>query len=279
MTTEQDYLLAAGDDVELERLRLQARVWEPAAETWLDNVKIQPGWRCIDLGCGAMGILGPLARRVGASGRVVGLDRDSRQLAGARAYLADNRLDNVEIVEGDAYRTGLPDASFDLVHVRFSLRRSDALFAPIGRDDVLLAEMLRIAKPGGVLAIQEPDSASWSCFPSNPAWDTLKRTILAAFQSGGGDFDAGRRTFDMLRRIGLEDVRLRAAVVALQDGHPYMRLPIQFATTLRARILDGGLMTAEELDAAMADCEAVAKDPDTTVTSFVVTQVWGRKPT
>ncbi len=73
--------------------------------------------------------------------------------------------------------------------------------------------------------------------------------------------------------------RLRAAVVALQDGHPYMRLPIQFATTLRARILDGGLMTAEELDVAMAGCEAVAKDPDTTVTSFVVTQVWGRKPT
>jgi hypothetical protein len=72
MTTEQDYLLAAGDDVELERIRLQARVWEPETETWLDDVKIEPGWRCIDLGCGVMGILGPLARRVGASGRVVG---------------------------------------------------------------------------------------------------------------------------------------------------------------------------------------------------------------
>jgi SAM-dependent methyltransferase len=272
MTTEQNYLLAAGDNVELERLRLQARVWEPETETWLDDIKIQPGWQCIDLGCGAMGILGPLARRVGSGGKVVGLDRDSRQLAGARAYVADSRLDNIEIVEGDAYRTRLPDGSFDLVHVRF-------VFAPVGRDDALLAEMLRIAKPGGVLAIQEPDSASWSCFPPNPAWDNLKATILAAFRSGGGDFDAGRRTFGMLRRIGLEDVRLRAAVVAMQDSHPYMRLPIQFATTLRARILDSGLMTAEELDAAVAGCEAVAKDPDTTVTSFVVTQVWGRKPT
>jgi SAM-dependent methyltransferase len=153
--------------------------------------------------------------------------------------------DNVEIVEGDAYRTGLPDASFDLVHVRF-------LFAPVGRDDALLAEMLRIAKPGGLLAIQEPDSASWSCFPPSLVWDKLKATILAAFRRGGGDFDAGRRTFGMLRRIGLKEVTLRAAIVALQDGHPYMRLPIRFATTLRARILDGGLMTAEELDVAMA---------------------------
>jgi len=251
MSTKDGYLLAAGDDAELERLRLQARVWEPDTEIWLDEIGVQPGWRCIDLGCGAMGILGPLARRVGPDGRVVGLDMDSRQLAGARSFVADNRLDVVEIVEGDAYRTGLPAASFDLVHVRFVL-------APVGRDEALLAEMLRLVRAGGSLAIQEPDSASWSCFPPNPAWDG--------------------RTFGMLRRIGLKDVRLRAAVVALQDCPPYMRLPIQFVTTLRARILDEGLMTPEDLATAMADCEAVAKEPDTIVISFVVTQVWGRKP-
>ena len=82
----------------------------------------------------------------------------------------------------------------------------------------------------------------------------------------------------MQRRLGLEDVKLRAAVVSLQDGHPYMRLPIQFETVLTSRIIDAGLMTEGELDNAIADCEALAKDPDTIVLSFVVTQVWGRKP-
>ena len=88
------YLLSGGA-AELERLRLQARVWERAAEQLLDEIGITPGSRCLDLGCGGMGILGPLSRRVGPSGQVVGVDRDGQQLAAARAYVDEERLTNV----------------------------------------------------------------------------------------------------------------------------------------------------------------------------------------
>jgi SAM-dependent methyltransferase len=270
VTTPATYVLAQGA-AELERLRLQARVWEPEAEALLDRIGVRSGWSCIDLGCGAMGILGPLGRRVGPTGRVVGVDLDGHQLVAARAFVREAGLERVEVLEGDAYATGLPPASFDLVHVRF-------LFAPAGRDEALLAEMLRLVRPGGVLAIQEPDSASWACFPPRPAWTRLTRLVRAAFARGGGDFDAGRRTYGMLRRAGLEDVRVRAAVLALPDGHPYRRLPVQFAASLRARILAGGRLDAAGLEEMVAACEAVAADPETYVTTFVVTQVWGCAP-
>lgn len=265
-----DYLLASGG-AELERLRLQARVWEPEAEAMLDRIAPQPGWHCADLGCGAMGILGPLSRRVGPAGWVTGVDRDAIQLAAARAYVHEAGLANVEILDRDAYDTGLPRGAFDLVHVRF-------VFAPVGRDEELLREMLALARPGAILAIQEPDATSWNCFPPRPAWDRLKAAILAAFARGGGDFNAGQRTYTMLRAAGLEAVRLRAAVIALHDRHPYMRLPIQFATSLRHRILEGGLLAEAELDDLLAECERIVDDPDTFVLSFVVTQAWGRKP-
>jgi hypothetical protein len=51
----------------------------------------------------------------------------------------------------------------------------------------------------GIIAIQEPDSAAWRCYPPSDAWDRLKAAILEAFRRGGGDFDAGRRTYMMLR--------------------------------------------------------------------------------
>jgi ubiquinone/menaquinone biosynthesis C-methylase UbiE len=102
-----------------------------------------------------MGILGPLARRAGPSGQVIGVDIDPLQLSGARAFVADNRLVNVEIVEADAYASSLPDNSFDLAHVRF-------LFAPLGRDAQLMNELWRLTKPGGIIAIQEPDAAAWA---------------------------------------------------------------------------------------------------------------------
>jgi ubiquinone/menaquinone biosynthesis C-methylase UbiE len=265
-----DYVLSDSAS-ELERLRLQARVWEPETEAWLDRLGTTEGWHCLDLGCGAMGILGPLARRVGPSGRVVGVDIDPVQLRGARAFVAENALTNVEILESDAYASPLPAGSFDLTHVRF-------LFAPVGRDAELMNELWRLTKPGGIIAIQEPDAAAWRCYPLSEAWDRLKAAIVEAFRRGGGDFDAGRRTYMMLRDRGAENVQMRAAVVALAPGDPYLRLPIQFATSLRSRILDGGLMSRSELDAAIGECEKVAADPRTTGVTFVVTQVWARKP-
>ncbi|MCA1648177.1 MAG: methyltransferase domain-containing protein [Chloroflexi bacterium] len=269
-TAENAYLLSGGA-AELERLRLQARVWEPAAEQLLDQIGIAPGSQCLDLGCGGMGILGPLSRRAGPSGQVVGVDRDAQQLAAARAYVDEELLTNVEILDTDAYATGLPDSSFDLVHVRF-------LFAPVGRNDQLLAEMLRLVRPRGIIAIQEPDASAWACHPPSPAWGALKTAILQAFKAGGGDFDAGVRTFGLLRSAGIENVQVRTAVLALQDGHPYMRLPIQFATSLRQRILDGGFLAQSELDEHIAACEEMVRDPATSVTTFILTQVWGHAP-
>ncbi len=269
-TAGESYLLASGT-AELERLRLQARVWEPEAEILVDRIDVRPDWRCLDLGCGAMGILGPLSRRVGPRGQVVGVDRDPLQLAAVRAYVQEEGLTNVEVLDADAYATGLPNQSFDLVHVRF-------VFAPVGRDDQLLQEMRRLARPGGVLAIQEPDASCWQCHPPRPAWDRLKSAILAAFERGGGDFNAGLRTYALLHQAGLQDLQVRAAVLALQDRHPYMRLPIQFANSLRQRILDSGLLTASELADVLAACEQIAQDPATWVTTPIVTQVWGRVP-
>ena len=269
MTSQpQDYLLAGGA-AELERLTVQARALEPEAERMLDAISIAPGSSCVDLGCGAMGILEPLSRRVGAEGHVTGVDTDTKQLAAARKMVEERGLHNVEIMERDAYNTGLPDVSFDFTHVRF-------VFAPVGRDDQLVAEMLRLTKPGGIIAIQEPDAAPWACYPEHESWKTLRDAIVDAFRKGGGDFNVGRRTYKMLRDAGLEDVKIRAAALALQDQHPYMRSPLQFAVSLRQRILDGGTLSEADLDRLVADCEKIISDPGTVVMSFIVTQVWGR---
>jgi hypothetical protein len=52
----------------------------------------------------------------------------------------------------------------------------------------------------------------------------------------------------------------------------------RFATSLRHRILEGGLLSEPELDEAIAEYKRVAAVPDTFGLSFMVTQVWGRKP-
>jgi ubiquinone/menaquinone biosynthesis C-methylase UbiE len=265
----RDYLLSS-DTAEMQRLRLQAQVWEPAATEFLASLNISPGSRVLDLGCGAMGVLGPLARLVGDGGTVIGLDSDATQLAAARSFVEEAKLANVSIIEGDAFNTRLPAGSFDLVHVRF-------LFAPVGHDAELLTEMLRLVRRGGMIAIQEPDASCWNVAPPNPSWSALKAAILAAFRAGGGDFDAGCRTFGMLQTAGLQQVFQRNAVLAATGHHPYKRLPLQFATSLRKRLLDGGLLSETQLDAYLSDVAVIADDAASVMTTFIVTQVAGRK--
>lgn len=264
-----DYLLMSGN-AEMQRLRLQAQVWEPAAIDFLATLDIQPGWKALDLGCGAMGILRPLAQSVGETGTVVGLDSDATQLAAARSFVEEAKLHNVTIVEGNAFDTSLPTGHFDVVHVRF-------LFAPVGRDIELLTEMLRLLRPGGVIAIQEPDASCWNVAPPNSSWSDLKAAILSAFRAGGGDFDAGCRMFEMLRAAGVQQISQRNAVLAATGQHPYKRLPLQFAGSLKKRILDGGLLSAERLETCLSDVATVADDLTSVMTTFIVTQVAGRK--
>ena len=72
----------------------------------------------------------------------------------------DNDQVNVQIIEDDAYASALTSEAFDFTHARF-------LIGPVGGADVLLPEMVRITKPGGVIGLEEPDTGSWTNYPQS----------------------------------------------------------------------------------------------------------------
>jgi ubiquinone/menaquinone biosynthesis C-methylase UbiE len=142
---------------EIERLHIQAAALASDTAVMLDRIGVAAGWRCLDLGCGPGGITALLAARAGASGRVVGLDADRVFLDEARS-----RITGVEFVLGDAYATGLLAGGFDLVHMRF-------IAGTAGGPERLIAEAMRVARAGGIVALQEPDIATLNCHPPHPA--------------------------------------------------------------------------------------------------------------
>jgi ubiquinone/menaquinone biosynthesis C-methylase UbiE len=118
------------------------------------------GWACLDIGCGPRGITDLLSARVGRAGRVTGLNRDDAFLEYARRHAPDN----VAFRRGDVCGSDLPAGSFDLVHMRF-------VASTAGSPERLLQEAARLARPGGIVALQEPDGAALHCYPPHPAWD------------------------------------------------------------------------------------------------------------
>jgi SAM-dependent methyltransferase len=251
---------------ELERLQLQARVWEPAGRSLLTRLGDGAGLRVLEVGCGAMGLLRPLSEWVGPRGSVIGTDVDARLLEAARAFVATARLANVELVHDDVFATQLSAGSFDLVHARF-------LLAPLGRAEQQLTAYTRLLRSGGWIVVEEPDSASWHFNPPAPAAERLIALILQAFAVAGGNFDAGRTAAALFRSHDVSPA-LDAHVVALPPGHPYLRLPLQFAESLVHRLTT--LVSRRELDELRVETERELSDPERWGTTFTVIQAFGR---
>jgi SAM-dependent methyltransferase len=252
---------------EIERLHIQGEGMAPDTRIMLERIGVAPGWRCLDIGCGPCGITDLLSERVGPNGRVVGLDMDEQHLAYARAHAPAN----VEFVRGDAFGCDLPAASFDLVHMRF-------VASTAGDPERLIGEAIRLARPGGVVALQEPDGSTLNCDPPHPAWDQLKKALLGAFAGVGAGLTLARRLYGLVRRAGLADVQYRPFLIGVRSIDPMVDYLPSTAESLRGTIIRLGLLSETELNAALAQCRAHLRDPGTVFTMYTVAQVWGRKP-
>jgi SAM-dependent methyltransferase len=123
-----------------------ARIIEPAAVAFIERLALAPGTRVLDVACGSGNLALPAAR-AGAS--VTGLDIAPNLIETARNRAQAAGL-TIEFEEGDAESLPYADASFDVVVTMFG-----AMFAP--RPDVAAAELLRVCRPGGRVAM-----ANWT---------------------------------------------------------------------------------------------------------------------
>jgi SAM-dependent methyltransferase len=197
---------------------------------------------------------------------VTGTDVDDKLLEAARALIREEGLGNVTLAHDDLFESRLGAGAFDLVHARFEL-------APLGRAEEQLAAYLRLARPGGRLILEDPDCGSWHFNPPAPAAERLSSLIVDAFLGAGGDLNAGRRGAELLRGAGLEP-EVRAEVVALPPGHPYLRLPLQFSVALESRLLE--TISDDELASLRREAESELAEPGRWGTTFTLIQSWGR---
>ena len=133
--SEPDPYLLGYREAEQNRLERQADELARDSEWLFDQIGVCAGWRVVEIGCGPRGCLGLLSKRVGSTGRVVGVERSAGQVERARHFVAEGRLTNVEVLDADARSLGLPDRTFDLATARLVL-------ANVPRPEELVAEMV-----------------------------------------------------------------------------------------------------------------------------------------
>jgi SAM-dependent methyltransferase len=267
------YALGADTD-ETARLRRQSEELQPEARALLarlGELGLRPGQTALDLGCGPRGILDLLAETVGPGGRVIGLDADPAHVTAARQFAFSQGLANVEVLAGDARHTGLPAESFDLVHTR-------TLLVTIPEPAEVVAEMARLARPGGLVASQEADAEFSICHPPLPEWDRLLALFRASFPRAGADLRLGRRLPELFRQAGLTDVGATVYAGSYPAGHSRRTVIPDLVRSLHPVILGLGLAGEPELADVDAAVRAHLADPRTLMMPHLLVTAWGRKP-
>jgi ubiquinone/menaquinone biosynthesis C-methylase UbiE len=220
---------------------------------------LEAGMRLLDVGCGPGTISLDLAERV-APGEVIGIDTAADVIAVAEANRVERGTPNITFRVGDVYALDFEDDSFDMVQAHQLLQHlSDPVAA--------LAEMRRVCRPDGIVAVRESDYAGFLWAPLDPRLDRWLALYHEVARSNDAEPDAGRFLLGWAQQAGFAEIVPSASVWCFANetdrawwgGTWSQRVTVsEFAR----QAMDRGLATSEELAAMSQAWSEWASAPD-----------------
>jgi SAM-dependent methyltransferase len=256
-----EYTLSQDGAEELERARLTLleQLFDRHTVRQLDAIGVGDGWRCLDVGAGAGSATRLLAERVGDAGSVLAVDLDVRLLE----PLAGDR---VEVRRHDLLGDPLPEAAFDIVHARNLL-----MHLPSRLD--ALRRLLAAVRPGGWLAVCEPDFNALAVSPPSAAWYRTWSLFCDTTVAGGWDPGYGSRLLRDLQALDLADLEGEVVTHYVRGGSVPARL---FAATLER--LGERMLALGAAERDIASARRLLCDPSVTYRPPTITSAWARRP-
>jgi ubiquinone/menaquinone biosynthesis C-methylase UbiE len=272
-TSRSSRYALGSSDAEHERLIRQAARLAPLTERLFRDAGIGPGQRVLDLGSGVGDVAILAARLVGPTGEVVGIERDTRSIARARARVFEAGLHNASFMQCDVNQIA-SDQSFDAAVGRFILQ-----FVPEPLS--VVRSLIRMVRPGGVLAFQEVSYAPFLSLSSHlPLWLASVSLARETFQRSGANTEIGLALHRILQEAGLPAPSMRLEMLLGSDPD-FTRWSYDVLCSLRPQIeqLSLSLETLGDFDTLPERLQAEVAAANTVVPWIALVGAWSRRPT
>ena len=225
-----------------------------------DLLDVRLGAALLDVGCGAGNDVQDLAKLVGPSGRVVGIDSSATMIQQARARTAKAHLP-MEFVQGDAYRLPFEEHTFDGC-------QSSRAFKHLAEPDRALSEMRRVARPGARIVVAEAD---FDLILVDIPDRTLARKMIHLACDRVRQGWMGRQLPTLFRQAGLVDIVVTGHMLSID----YEYFQMVFSGLLQ-EAQTAGQVSVEEVTRFWS--ELAQADREQRLFGYVGFVVGGRKP-
>jgi ubiquinone/menaquinone biosynthesis C-methylase UbiE len=165
------------DDVEVQRLLLQGRLYNDYTEHALRLAGLRPGMRVLDVGCGPGDVSFVAARLVGPTGTVLGVDAAPEMIELARTRAAQQGLSAVHFTRAAIDAIALAEPVDAVVGRLILMHLPDPA--------ATLRQLSTWVRPGGVIAFSENDITGARSIPDMPRFREVTAGIVRAFEAMG----------------------------------------------------------------------------------------------
>jgi SAM-dependent methyltransferase len=264
MSSTEPYLLGISD-AELERMRFQHGVWKASTDDFLNRLGVGPGMRCLDVGAGPGFVTVDLRERVGATGHVTALEPSKMYLDHLHRIVRERGWSNVDAVLGTAETASLPEASYDLVYVRWVVNF-------VADRAAFLRSLARWVKPGGLIALEDYFYEGLGVHPRGTDFDRMPDIVRRYYRSGGGEAYAIAEVPSILRNEGFGLVVFTPQQQVGGKDSPVFQWASRFFRLHLPIMAERGIIDVAERDRQMANLERLAQDPEMFFFSPIVVQ-------
>lgn len=244
-------------DTEAMLGRLWERNYDPATQGIIENLPLEPHWRCLDVGAG-LGSMSYWMSERAHRGSVLALDVETHNID-------ERRAPNLSVRRADVTEADFEPHSFDLVLFR-------AVLSYLSDPEELVARAARWLSPGGWMVAED-----FYFMPSEDGPSALGRKVVDAYTkgaSGGGmDMRMARRLPAMLSGAGLGSVDLRLRPLGPGQGAEENELMRRRMELQGQPLVDEGLLTSEEI----SEFNAMLERPEVRDVTTLQFSVWGQR--
>ena len=210
----------------------------------IEGMRLRGAERVLDVGCGMGEDVFDLATRVGKTGHVTGVDLSVSLIEEARRR-ADGRKLPVSFEVGDSQALRFEERVFDAV-------RTERMLMHVPDANQALAEMARVLRPGGRMAVFDIDWDTQFC--DSPHRD-VTRKVARSFCDGIKHGWIGRSLPRMFKRNGLDDVSVTYRTVTV----PFAFLQLLLGGHV-ARAVSAGAISSVEADVWWSDLAQASRE-------------------